>query len=284
MGLRTDLSLRIVKRSFDKRFTLARLTKVPMVGSIMEMLFFEDDDIIILPKDDVFMKARSRSISMDIEVERKDIVVPSAIIDHFIERSRYIFKMDKCVCRDSNNCRNYPKELGCIFLGKGTTRIPKHLGKMITAEEAKEHMRRCREAGLVHLIGRDKIDSVVFATGPKEDLLSICSCCHCCCLWKMVPDLSNKIGSTLTKMPGIEIVADAQRCTGCSRCVNEKICYVNAISIVDGKVRIDDGLCKGCGRCVEFCRSRAIELRVVDDSYIERSIRRIEPLVDVVKE
>jgi ferredoxin len=241
--------------------------------------------MIILPKDEVFVKARKRSVTipMDISAEKADIVVPSTVIDHFIDSSRYVFKMNKCVCRASNDCKDYPKDFGCIFLGRGATEIPPHLGRMITAEEAKVHMRKCREAGLVHLIERNKIDSVVFTKGPKEDLLSICSCCPCCCLWKMVPDLCDKIGSTLMKMPGVEMHVDVDKCVGCSRCVNKGICYVRALSVADGKVSIDETLCKACGRCVEFCRSGAIELRVVDDTYIEGSIRRIEPLVDILK-
>ncbi|MCE5296794.1 MAG: 4Fe-4S binding protein [Euryarchaeota archaeon] len=286
MGLRTDLSMRLIKRSFNKRFTMAKLTRVPMLGAITDSMFFKDDLMIILPKEKVFVEARKRSVTipMDISAERADMVVPSTIIDHFIDRSRYVFRMNRCVCRDSNDCKDYPKEFGCIFLGRGATEIPAHLGTMITAEEAKEHVRRCREAGLVHLIGRNKIDSVVFTKGPKEDLLSICSCCPCCCLWKMVPDLWGKIGSTLVRMPGVEISVTAENCIGCSRCVKEEVCYVRAMSIVDGKVRIDGSLCKGCGRCVEFCRNGAIELRITDDTYIEESIRRIEPLVDILKE
>lgn len=264
---------------------MARLTRVPMVGALTEAMFFKDDLMFVLPKDDVFIEAkkRARTISMDIEVQKADVVVPSKVIDELIDRSRYVFKLNRCPCRDANGCKDYPIEYGCIFLGRGADKIPKHLGKMLTAEEAKAHMKRCREAGLVHLIGRNKIDSVVFSQGPKEELLSICSCCPCCCLWKMVPDLNQRIASSLEKMPGIEIVAHPDLCRGCSRCVKDSICYVNALSIVDGKVQIDEGLCKGCGRCVEFCKDRAIELRILDDSYIQGSIGRIEPLVDIYR-
>jgi ferredoxin len=283
MGLRTDLVLRLIKRSFNSRFTLAKLTRIPMVGAAMDFALFEDDDIIILPKDSVYerTKNRTKTIDLNFTVERESIVLPSQVIDHFIDRSRYIFLMNKCICRDSNQCQHYPATLGCIFLGKGTKRISSKRGRMVTKEEAKAHMRRCREAGLVHLIGRDKIDSVVFNTGAKEDLLSICSCCPCCCLWKMVPDLSSKISSTLTRMPGVEVVVHADRCKGCGRCVKENICYVRALYLRDGKASIDATLCKGCARCVEHCPHGAMELVITDDRFIEESIKRLEPLVDI---
>jgi hypothetical protein len=144
--------------------------------------------------------------------------MPSEVIDCFLRRSRYIFIMDRCMCRSSNQCEHYPHELGCIFLGAGTVRIPPKLGHMATAEEAIEHMRKAREKGLVHLIGRNKIDSVWLNTGPKEDLLSICNCCECCCLWKMMPQLSGSIASGVSRMPGVTVtVTDA--CNACGRCL-----------------------------------------------------------------
>ncbi len=85
--------------------------------------------------------------------------------------------MDFCICRKSNNCKDFPHEFGCLFLGKGTKRISKNLGRQVDVDEAIEYVNKCREAGLVHIIGRNKIDSVWLNTGPKEDLLSICNCC-----------------------------------------------------------------------------------------------------------
>ncbi|OPY33178.1 MAG: ferredoxin [Methanomassiliicoccales archaeon PtaU1.Bin124] len=284
MGLRTDIALRLVKGSFNGRFKIARMTRIPVVGHAIDFAFFQDDDIIILPKDQVFAEAKKRTIKMDVEIGHENMVLPSQAIDHFLDRSRYIFLMDKCVCRDANQCEHYPREVGCIFLGRGTKRIPPHLGHMIGKDEAKEHLRKAREAGLVHLIGRDKIDSVVFSTGPKEELLSICSCCPCCCLWKMVPDLDPRIGQTLTRMPGVEVAADLGRCKGCGRCVKENVCYVRALSMEDGKVRLDRSICKGCGRCVEFCPHKAMSLSITDEGYLEETIKRIQPLVDIESE
>ncbi len=281
MSLRTDLALRLVRRSFDKRFRYARLTRIPLVGKVMGHAFFGGDDIIILPKEDVFIHKAVRIIDLNIPVRPENIVLPSQVIDHFIDRSEYIFLMDKCVCRDSNHCHQYPADIGCVFLGRGANRMPRDRGRLVGKEEAKEHMRKGREAGLVNLIGRDKIDSVVFATGPSSDLLSICSCCPCCCLWKMVPDLSPSISNTLIRMPGLEVRVVEGKCIGCGKCIERSVCYVRAMSLVDGKVSIDDDLCKGCARCVEFCKHDAIRLVIEDPGFIEESIKRIEPLVDI---
>ena len=81
-----------------------------------------------------------------------------------------------------------------MFLGEATTQIPRHLGREVTVEEALREIDRADEAGLSHLIGRNKIDSVWMNVKPKEDLLSICHCCPCCCLWKVIPNLEEDIG------------------------------------------------------------------------------------------
>jgi ferredoxin len=282
----TPLYSRLIKRSFHRRFMMAKMTKLPIVGQAMEFAFFEDDDIIILPKEEVAKESlkKSRTININIEARPENVVLPSQVVEHFVRKSRYAYIMNKCMCRDSNCCSKYPATLGCIFLGRGVLKIPQGMGRMVSADEAIEHLRKCREAGLVHLIGRDKIDAVWLGTGAKENLLSVCSCCECCCLWKMVPELNSSINATINRMPGVSIVVDIKKCRGCEACVKKNVCYVQAISIQDGRASIDDALCKGCGRCVQFCPEKAFELRIDDSDFMRRTIERIEPLVDVVSE
>jgi len=45
-------------------------------------------------------------------------ILPSQVLKGMISKSRYIFKMDFCICRVSSNCKDYPRELGCLFPGK----------------------------------------------------------------------------------------------------------------------------------------------------------------------
>ena len=281
MGLRTDLATRLIRSTFQQRFLVARLTQMPMAGKAIEFALFEKDEMIYLPRDDT---VKRKVIQLDQEVGAANIVLPSQVIDHFLRRSRYIFIMNACMCRDSNHCHDYPHELGCIFLGRGVTKIPSKMGHRATPEEAIEHMRKAREAGLVHLIGRNKIDSVWLNTGPKEDLLSICNCCQCCCLWKMLPEMNGSISSGVSRIPGLEVRVDGDKCTGCGACVVEEVCFVRAISLSEGRARIDDSRCKGCGRCAEFCPNGAVEMTLTDPECYEKAVRKVSPLVDISAE
>ena len=82
--------------------------------------------------------------------------------------------------------------------------------------------RRCR-AGLVHLIGRNKLDSVWLGAGPSHKLMTICNCCPCCCLWRMIPQLDPAIGAKVTRMPGVSVTV-TDRCAGCGTCA-AGICF-----------------------------------------------------------
>lgn len=265
--------VRLTMLLFPKRFLIARLSRLPLAGRLIDRAFFEDDALLFIPK------------TVDLEVpfeEPESMVLPYAVVEHFVNASDHRWVMNFCICRASSGCKDYPSDLGCLFLGEASQRIDPRLGRRVTREEALEHLRRCREAGLVHLVGRNKLDSIWLDVRPGERLLTVCNCCPCCCLWKVIPDLSARIRRKVTKMPGVEVLVDKGRCAGCGACTRG-ICFVGAISLDRGKAEIS-GECRGCGRCVEVCPRGAISLRVTDKRYVEEAIRRISSSVDLGKQ
>jgi NAD-dependent dihydropyrimidine dehydrogenase PreA subunit len=261
----------LIKRSFPGRFLAARATRVPVLGSLIDRMLFEGDDLVYLPKD--------RTIQIHAPIEKPvNTVLPSQVVEHFIEQSNYHWIMNACICRDSSHCKDYPVEYGCLFLGEAVLGINPALGRLATKAQAIEHVRRCREAGLVHLVGRNKLDKVWLGVSPGEKLLTICNCCPCCCLWKILPVVSDTIGDKVTKMPGVS-VSVTDRCQGCGTCT-QGACFVDAIHLVDGHARIGEA-CRGCGRCVDVCPNDAIELTMDGEAYLQRTIDRISPLVDL---
>jgi UDP-glucose 4-epimerase len=55
---------------------------------------------------------------------------------------------------------------------------------------------------------------------------------------------------------------------------------VNAVRVVNGRAVISDG-CRGCGRCADVCPERAIDVIIEDEAFVDQSIARISPLVDL---
>jgi len=265
---RSSLSLRLLKRLFPSRFLLAKLTNLPIIGPVMDKVFFKEDDLIYIPKE----------IELDIDVGLHDnIVLPSKLVEYYIEEADYHWVMDFCICRESNGCEDHPIELGCLFLGEAARDIDSSLGREVTEKEALEHVEKCREAGLVHLIGRNGLDSVWLDVRPGEKLMTVCNCCNCCCLWKMIPDLSPSVSSKIKRLPGLEVEVD-DNCVGCGKCVD--ICFIDAVYIEDGKAVVT-GECRGCGRCVEVCPEGALEIRLTEEDYFERSVQSLDSVLDV---
>lgn len=275
----------LARHTFQTRFFLSRLTrKSKIIKKIAEKLLFEDNEMFVLPNKNTVNKTKSNTITANIEINQsfqKDDseFVPSEIIKEVIKEAENIFIMNKCLCRSSSNCHDYPHDFGCIFLGPATKKIASKYGKTASVEEALEHVDIADNLGLSHLIGRNKIDSVFMNVGPKEELLTICHCCPCCCLWKIIPDLDDDISDKIKRLEDVEVNAKNENCRMCKKCLGEDVCFANAISIEDGKITINQDKCLGCGHCVQACQFDGIELNYSQKS-VNSVLNRIGELVD----
>ena len=263
--------VKLLKKTFPNIKLIAKLTNFPILGFIFDYLLFRDDNIIYLPQD--------RSIDVDKSLgEYSEVVLPSQVLKYFIEKANHHWVMNFCICRTSMKCEDYPTDLGCLFLGDAVLGINPQLGRLVSKEEALAHLKKCEEARLVHMIGRNRLDAQWLGVKPGEKLLSICNCDPCCCLWRVSPILAPKIGYKIKKMPGVTVrVTD--KCEGCKICTNG-YCFVDAIHFIKGKAVISKD-CRGCGRCVSVCPHNAIEIIIEDNHYVRKSIEELDKIIDV---
>ncbi len=261
----------LLKRAYPTRRTIARLTKIPLIGDLVDHLLFRGDEMYVLPKD--------HTIQINAPLDPPETtIIPSQLVEYYINQARHIWIMDFCICREGDKCQDYPRDLGCIFLGEPVLQINSKLGNLVSKEEALEHARLCREAGLVHTIGRNRLDSVWLGATPSEELMTICNCCPCCCLWGLVTDLTPKIGRKISSLPGVEVTV-TEECTGCGLCT-DGICFADAIHVNDGLAEISLE-CRGCGRCVEVCPENAIILTINGEKNFKEIQKRLDQLVDL---
>ena len=266
-----DLSRFTLKYIFNWRFRIAEFTKKSeLYKKAVEKFFFEDDEIIVIPN--------TISVNKKIESEGSEFL-PTEIIKEVIKRCDDIVIMNSCLCRTSNNCQDYPQDIGCIFLGPTSKRIPEHIGKKASVEEALEQVDRADEAGLSHIIGRNKIDTVWMNVRPGKGLLTICHCCPCCCLWKVYPNLDDDITDKLERRDGVTVSLSEENCRMCKKCLDE-VCMFNAIGLKDNKITIDHDTCRGCGLCANTCKFGAINIDYTEEA-VDNIVNRLEDLIEI---
>ena len=254
----------IIKKLFNKIFLFARITWIPVIGKLIERWLFYKDDVIFIP--------------INTTVTQQDnIVLPSEIVRHFIKQAGFLWIMNECLCRSAEQCKSYPVELGCVFLGDAAKDINPALGRPATVEDALKHIEKCESAGLIHIIGRNRIDTVWLNIGPSHKLMTICNCCECCCLWRILPFMNTSISNNIKKLEGVQVRV-TERCIGCGTCAG--ICFVKAISIID-KMAVVSDFCRGCGRCVRGCPQNALEMSITRPDYFSENINRLSGIVDI---
>jgi ferredoxin len=229
------------------------------------------DGFIVLPRD--------RTIQIDVSIQAEEKVLPSTVLERLIEESCHRVIANFCLCRDGMDCKDYPIDWGCIFLGEAAKAISPELGRAVSVEEALEYAAKCREAGLVHMVGRFTPDLhwLNEGVGPIEKLVTICNCCPCCCGMRVLPAVNATVREQMVaRMPGvrIEITDD---CTGCGACTD--ICMFAGVEL-DGEHAVITEKCRICGRCADVCPSDAISITIVDSQFVEDSVRNISSRVE----
>jgi UDP-glucose 4-epimerase len=136
------------------------------------------------------------------------------------------------------------------------------MGRGVDAREAIAHVGKAMEMGLVPLIVHTTFDALMLGI-PYRRMLGICFCCDCCCTVQQGLRLGPPaFWDIVWRLPGLSVEIGAD-CVGCEECV--RVCYVDALSVPNGRATIDSERCKGCGRCVAACPSGVINLQMEEE-------------------
>ena len=215
-------------------------------------------------------------INQDLE-QPENTAAPVSIIEHFIEMAEHHVYLRRCPCRSELDCKDFPQDLGCIFIGSASREVEPEVGHHVTKDEALAHLHKAVDMGLIPCLGRFKGDAIMLGVKDHAHLMTICLCCPCCCLSTSFKYASPRTKETLVKLEGLKVEVDDE-CNGCGLC--EKACIFDQIRIVNGKATVLDG-CKGCGRCMTACKRGNIKVTIDNPSFIDECIARITGKVDV---
>ncbi len=248
-------------------------------GKFVDWFVGRDEAILTwIPND-----ANIVQIPVDENVEQAgSVVLPAEIIEHFIREAGAVYIMNYCPCRDVTDCKDYPRDIGCMWIGGAVSDIAyaPEVGYLATTEQALEHLQKARDAGLVQLVGKWSTDARLMGVARNHRrFITLCNCCPCCCVSRPFaeggPELMSEV---FHKLPGLTVTVDLDKCEGCGTCA--KTCEFKNITVVNKKSTIGDN-CKGCGMCATVCPNKAITLTLEDPTYVEAMIKQISSVVDV---
>lgn len=266
MSKRAEWWLPVLAKIWPLTWKSARATKWPVIGKFVELF--------ALP----FMSETNFNVT-HIPINKKingieNVYLPEQIIEKLINQSSHRVAIKKCTCRDEKTCENFPIDFGCLQLGIGSREIDPRIADHLSKEEAIQHMKKCINAGLTPMIGRVKIDNLIWGVKDRGKLLAICFCCHCCCtVFNSGKFLPGAVTERIVRLKGLSITVDHEKCIKCRTCIQS--CFVGNIAFLNGKIYINPDNCKGCGQCVASCPQKALtaEIDNVDEALAELNLR-----------
>jgi UDP-glucose 4-epimerase len=199
--------------------------------------------------------------------------LPPQVVFDFIERASTHVMMDTCGCRTAHHCQNFTNEIGCLFMGESALDMPVGASRKVTKEEALQHARKAISLGLIPLTGKVRVDNFLMMTPDRSRLLTVCFCCHCCCMmgfFKHIPP--PQLDQVISPIEGLSVEV-TETCVGCGTCI--EYCVFEAISVEDG-VAVHSDQCRGCGRCEINCPQNAVKISVSNPNVVEDVEKRIE--------
>ncbi len=258
------LDTRMGKKWFNTGKYLFKLTQIPAIRERLPQFSPDKSNISWIP------------INREIEGAGQ-IALPEEILGRFIEKAKHRVIVNFCSCRVVHKCKDYPADIGCLMMGESALNIPGKASREVGVEEAKAHVRKAVEAGLVPITGKARIDNDLFMIPDEGKLLTVCLCCECCCITRFARYASPQaINGILHPVEGLSVEV-TEECIGCGECVSK--CYANAIKLYGTRAVINE-LCGTCGRCAMHCPQKAIKLTLENPNAVDDVVRRIESVVD----
>jgi hypothetical protein len=101
-------------------------------GHVPDRWLFDGDALFYLPPDRLVPAGVRHTVSVGITVEATpDMLLPSRVVEHFVDQASVHWIMNACICRDASSCRDYPIDLEAF--------VPDHATADGAGSEAERH-------------------------------------------------------------------------------------------------------------------------------------------------
>lgn len=246
----------------------SKLSKYPVLGDMYKfIMFFKPEyratESVVMNLNTKTLSQQTICIEKDFSDKTQSVVMPVDIMKNTVRNASYIAKMNRCICRDAQDCKTYPHDLGCLFVGPGAkVLVERKIGKKISVDEALEHIEKGVSLGLIGQSLWIEVEQYIWGI-KDEDMhrfLELCFCCPCCCTALKIAKNSTRDVKRRFRSAGWKAIINNDKCTECGACV--PVCPVDAIKEETGKIVINTEFCMGCGLCATKCSSHAITVEL----------------------
>jgi Pyruvate/2-oxoacid:ferredoxin oxidoreductase delta subunit len=202
------------------------------------------------------------NLNVDVSDKGESVVVPMDLVKDLLKKASYIASTYACICRDANNCKDYPKDVCCLFLSSaGRTVVDHKVGYQISLEDALARVDKAAELGLVGQALFVEVEQFIwgFSNATMENFIEMCFCCPCCCVAFNLSKNASRMVKQRFHPSGWTSLIDTEACTGCEACI--KPCPQAAITLnAEAKAVVNQEYCVGCGICKSHCTMNAIRI------------------------
>ena len=193
-----------------------------------------------------------RNLPVQQAVAAQSRVADSDLISELIDRHATLAVLNVCQCRQSLH-----------FIGKECRRAAPPDGCLVFGSFAES----AASGGDGRFVSKEEMREVVagrvekklvFFTGnvSPESRNVVCTCCDCCC--HFLETVNHYGGQSLLAAPHYLARVDEALCKHCGKC--SRACNTYAHTWVNKKHRYDVQKCLGCGLCLSGCKEKAIAL------------------------
>jgi NAD-dependent dihydropyrimidine dehydrogenase PreA subunit len=162
------------------------------------------------------------------------------------------FSAATCYCRHQKYLLDDPCKIeglpqhSCLLVGEAADYASdRGFGNKITKEEAHAIIELSEKAGLMHNVGN-----------YSDRAFFVCNCCGCCC--EFLDTAKRAQNNAVLDYANFIVKADTETCSGCGDCIDR--CQMEALSLVDEVISINENMCFGCGNCVPVCPTESLTM------------------------
>lgn len=192
-------------------------------------------------------ESKSTVIEINAVIPDPRAILPIDVISEMLKKVDLI-AISKCYCRSSKeivgDACEHPLET-CFYFDKlAQMKLQTEYAREVSYEEAMEILYKCETHGLIHNVSN--------CEGKIETL---CNCCECSC--GVLKAWNRGMRNTVSPSRFISSV-DTEKCTLKQDCI--QACPVEALSIQNEMLVVDEKKCLGCGLCVTTCSEGALQM------------------------